>query len=65
MFVCSDAWTRLIVEKPFGRDAQSSAELANHIGALFKEDEIYRIDHYLGKEMVQDLMVLRYVDPMS
>jgi len=53
-------WTRVIVEKPFGRDSASSAELAEHISGLFKEDQIYRIDHYLGKEMVQNLMILRF-----
>lgn len=49
------------MEKPFGRDSKSSAELSQHIGGLFSEEEIYRIDHYLGKEMVQDLMVLRFM----
>lgn len=53
-------WNRIIVEKPFGRDLQSSEELSNHLSSLFTEDQIYRIDHYLGKEMVQNLMVLRY-----
>lgn len=52
-------WNRVIVEKPFGRDLQSSEELSNHLSSLFTEDQIYRIDHYLGKEMVQNLMVLR------
>lgn len=52
-------WNRIIVEKPFGRDLQSSDRLSNHISSLFREDQIYRIDHYLGKEMVQNLMVLR------
>lgn len=52
-------WNRIIVEKPFGRDLQSSQELSSHLSSLFKEDQIYRIDHYLGKEMVQNLMVLR------
>lgn len=52
-------WNRVIVEKPFGRDLQSSDHLSNHISSLFREDQIYRIDHYLGKEMVQNLMVLR------
>lgn len=47
------------MEKPFGRDLQSSNQLSNHISSLFREDQIYRIDHYLGKEMVQNLMVLR------
>lgn len=52
-------WTRVIIEKPFGRDSTSSAALSNHLAGLFKEEEIYRIDHYLGKEMVQNLMTLR------
>lgn len=55
-------WTRVIVEKPFGRDSDSSAKLSNHFSKLFTEDEIYRIDHYLGKEMVQNLMVLRFAN---
>ena len=42
-------WNRIIVEKPFGRDLQSSDRLSNHISSLFREDQIYRIDHYLGK----------------
>uniref|UniRef100_A0A4X2LLR3 Glucose-6-phosphate 1-dehydrogenase n=1 Tax=Vombatus ursinus TaxID=29139 RepID=A0A4X2LLR3_VOMUR len=53
-------WNRVIVEKPFGKDLQSSDKLSNHISSLFYEDQIYRIDHYLGKEMVQNLMVLRF-----
>ncbi|KAF8790087.1 glucose-6-phosphate 1-dehydrogenase-like [Argiope bruennichi] len=53
-------WTRVIIEKPFGRDSESSAELSRHLSSLFKEEEIYRIDHYLGKEMVQNLMALRF-----
>ena len=50
-----------MVEKPFGKDSASSAELSQHLSGLFQEEEIYRIDHYLGKEMVQNLLVLRYV----
>uniref|UniRef100_A0A4D5R9C5 Glucose-6-phosphate 1-dehydrogenase n=1 Tax=Scolopendra viridis TaxID=118503 RepID=A0A4D5R9C5_SCOVI len=53
-------WTRVIIEKPFGRDLESSQKLSNHLAGLFKEEEIYRIDHYLGKEMVQNLMTLRF-----
>uniref|UniRef100_A0AAX7VRF7 Glucose-6-phosphate 1-dehydrogenase n=1 Tax=Astatotilapia calliptera TaxID=8154 RepID=A0AAX7VRF7_ASTCA len=53
-------WNRVIVEKPFGRDLQSSQELSTHLSSLFTENQIYRIDHYLGKEMVQNLMVLRF-----
>ena len=44
-------WTRVIVEKPFGKDSASSADLSDHLQKLFKEEQLYRIDHYLGKEM--------------
>ena len=53
------------MEKPFGKDSASSAELSEHLSSLFSEDEIYRIDHYLGKEMVQNLMVLRSAQSMQ
>lgn len=53
-------WTRIIIEKPFGRDADSSQKLSDHLASLFKEEQMYRIDHYLGKEMVQNLMTLRF-----
>ncbi|CAL8115490.1 unnamed protein product [Orchesella dallaii] len=53
-------WTRIIIEKPFGKDSDSSAQLSNHLASLFKEEQIYRIDHYLEKEMVQNLMSLRF-----
>lgn len=52
-------WNRVVIEKPFGKDSDSSAELSNHLASLFPENSMYRIDHYLGKEMVQNLMVLR------
>jgi glucose-6-phosphate 1-dehydrogenase len=55
-------WNRLIVEKPFGHDLDSFNELSRDMGALYTEDEIYRIDHYLGKEMVQNLLVLRFAN---
>ncbi|XP_017584147.1 PREDICTED: glucose-6-phosphate 1-dehydrogenase [Corvus brachyrhynchos] len=59
--VCmGEGWNRVIVEKPFGRDLGSSEELSAHLSALFREEQIYRMDHYLGKEMVQSLMVLRF-----
>ncbi|XP_068242449.1 glucose-6-phosphate 1-dehydrogenase-like [Palaemon carinicauda] len=58
--MAKQGWTRVIIEKPFGRDSESSAKLSNHLAGLFKEEEMYRIDHYLGKEMVQNLMSLRY-----
>eukprot|EP00727_Mastigamoeba_balamuthi_P009342 m51a1_g503 putative glucose-6-phosphate dehydrogenase (559) ;mRNA; r:284715-286634 len=53
-------WNRIVVEKPFGRDLQSSRELQRDLTALFPEEAIFRIDHYLGKEMVQNLNVLRF-----
>jgi Glucose-6-phosphate dehydrogenase, NAD binding domain len=49
----STGWTRLIVEKPFGHDLQSAQELTDSLAALYAEHYLYRIDHYLGKEMVQ------------
>ncbi|EQC35901.1 glucose-6-phosphate dehydrogenase [Saprolegnia diclina VS20] len=58
----SAGWNRLIVEKPFGHDLASFSELSRDMSALFTEDEIYRIDHYLGKEMVQNLMLLRFAN---
>ncbi|KAJ8325296.1 Glucose-6-phosphate 1-dehydrogenase [Batrachochytrium dendrobatidis] len=57
-----DGCNRLIVEKPFGKDSQSSLDLSVFLAKYWQEDEIYRIDHYLGKEMVKDLMVLRFAN---
>ena len=51
---------RLVVEKPFGKDVDSSRELSVSLSESWLEDEIFRIDHYLGKEMVKNLMSLRY-----
>ncbi len=51
-------WRRLIVEKPFGYDLASAQALNLHLRKYFEEDQIYRIDHYLGKETVQNLLVL-------
>ncbi|CAH0561805.1 unnamed protein product [Brassicogethes aeneus] len=53
-------WSRIIIEKPFGKDSATSQKLSNHLASLFTEQQIYRIDHYLGKEMVQNLMTLRF-----
>ena len=55
---------RLVVEKPLGSDLQSARELNEHIGAVFDERCIYRIDHYLGKETVQNLMALRFANAL-
>mmetsp|Transcript_9876 Transcript_9876/g.40803 ORF Transcript_9876/g.40803 Transcript_9876/m.40803 type:complete len:554 (-) Transcript_9876:238-1899(-) len=53
-------WTRVIVEKPFGRDSESFGELDAQLGRVLTEEQIYRIDHYLGKELIENLMVLRF-----
>lgn len=53
-------WTRVIVEKPFGRDAESSRELTRCLKKYLNEEQIFRIDHYLGKELVENLSVLRF-----
>ncbi|KAI9176868.1 hypothetical protein LWI28_007992 [Acer negundo] len=55
-------WTRIVVEKPFGKDLDSAEQLSSQIGELFDESQIYRIDHYLGKELVQNLLVLRFAN---
>jgi glucose-6-phosphate 1-dehydrogenase len=55
-------WKRLIIEKPFGHDLKSAQELNEKITQVFKEEEIYRIDHYLGKEMVQNIQVIRFAN---
>lgn len=55
-------WNRIVIEKPFGKDLASSNALSAELGKYFTEDQIYRIDHYLGKEMVQNLFVLRFAN---
>jgi glucose-6-phosphate 1-dehydrogenase len=58
----ADSWTRIIIEKPFGRDLASAGELNRAVTEVFNEDQVYRIDHYLGKETVQNLLVFRYAN---
>ena len=58
----SPGWTRLMIEKPFGHNLTSARELNNEIRTAFDEDQIYRIDHYLGKEMVQNIEVIRFAN---
>jgi len=55
-------WTRVIIEKPFGHDRESSDRLERELSKIFTEDQIFRMDHYLGKEMIQNLMVLRFAN---
>ncbi|GGF10216.1 glucose-6-phosphate 1-dehydrogenase [Halobacillus andaensis] len=60
----TQGWKRLIIEKPFGHDLESSRELNRKISTVFDEKEIYRIDHYLGKPMVQNLEALEHSNPV-
>ena len=55
-------WCRIIIEKPFGHDLESAQALNRLLGHSFEEDSIYRIDHYLGKELVQSLLVFRFAN---
>eukprot|EP01099_Mayorella_cantabrigiensis_P001102 TRINITY_DN1456_c0_g1_i1.p1 TRINITY_DN1456_c0_g1~~TRINITY_DN1456_c0_g1_i1.p1 ORF type:complete len:543 (-),score=134.35 TRINITY_DN1456_c0_g1_i1:190-1761(-) len=56
----STGWNRLIIEKPFGKDLASSNHLSRELAQLFREDQMYRIDHYLGKELVQNIIGFRF-----
>jgi glucose-6-phosphate 1-dehydrogenase len=58
------AWRRLVVEKPFGTDLESAKALNNELLKIIDEHQIYRIDHYLGKETVQNILVLRFSNGM-
>ncbi len=63
--LCSDKkCTRIVVEKPFGHDLKSAHELNLLLNSLFDEDQIYRIDHYLGKETVQNILALRFANAL-
>lgn len=55
-----NGWSRIVLEKPFGRDLQSARELNRVVGEVFPEEAVFRIDHYLGKETVQNLLVFRF-----
>jgi len=55
-------WARIIIEKPFGRDLDTARALNAKLGIAFTEDQVFRIDHYLGKETVQNLLVLRFAN---
>jgi len=63
--ICNDTKsTRIVVEKPFGHDLKSAHELNTLLQELFAEDQIYRIDHYLGKETVQNILALRFANAL-
>lgn len=59
-----DKWSRIIIEKPFGHDLQSGINLQKELTTYLDESQIYRIDHYLGKETVQNLLVFRFGNPI-
>lgn len=59
-----DSWQRLVIEKPFGRDLKTAQYLNDAITNVFEEKETFRIDHYLGKEMIQNIMVIRFANAM-
>src|ERR1700722_17573103 len=56
------SWARCIIEKPFGHDLQSARELSDEVNKYLSEDQIFRIDHYLGKETVQNILVFRFAN---
>jgi glucose-6-phosphate 1-dehydrogenase len=57
-----ESWVRIVIEKPFGRDLDTARQLNAEIADVFDEDQVYRIDHYLGKETVQNLLVFRFAN---
>lgn len=58
----TSGWRRVVIEKPFGYDLNSAVELDNLVGQFFDERQVFRIDHYLGKHMVQNLLVFRFAN---
>ncbi|MHB1921660.1 MAG: glucose-6-phosphate dehydrogenase [Chitinophagaceae bacterium] len=63
--LCSDTkCTRIVIEKPFGHDYESAHELNVLLSTMFEEDQIFRIDHYLGKETVQNILALRFANTL-
>ncbi|MFG2089953.1 MULTISPECIES: glucose-6-phosphate dehydrogenase [unclassified Spirillospora] len=59
-----EAWRRVVIEKPFGHDLKSAVELNDTVHRVFPEESIFRIDHYLGKETVQNILALRFANAM-
>lgn len=59
-----EGWRRVVVEKPFGRDLESARELDRRIHAVFDEEQVYRIDHYLGKETAQNVLFFRFANTL-
>jgi glucose-6-phosphate 1-dehydrogenase len=59
-----DQWCRVVIEKPFGHDLQSAIELNKVVNGVFPEESVFRIDHYLGKETVQNILALRFANAL-
>src|SRR5205814_7684988 len=57
-------WRRVVIEKPFGHDLASARELNGIVNSVFGSDSVFRIDHYLGKETVQNILALRFANTM-
>ncbi|NLM35088.1 MAG: glucose-6-phosphate dehydrogenase [Clostridiales bacterium] len=62
--LCDNCIRRIVIEKPFGKDLESATYLNKEITRVFKEENTYRIDHYLGKEMIQNIMVIRFANSL-
>ncbi len=60
--VGGEGWRRIMIEKPFGYDLESARELNTHLTDAFQEENIYRVDHYLGKEMLQNILIIRFAN---
>lgn len=63
-FLKSKGWQRIAIEKPFGKSLKSAKELNDFLSKRFKEEQIYRIDHYLGKSLIKDIMTFRFANPI-
>jgi glucose-6-phosphate 1-dehydrogenase len=59
-----DSWSRVVIEKPFGHDLKSACDLNHVVNSVFPEESVFRIDHYLGKETVQNILALRFANQL-
>src|ERR1700758_5372920 len=59
-----DRWSRVVIEKPFGHDLRSACDLNHVVNSVFPEESVFRIDHYLGKETVQNILALRFANQL-
>ena len=60
--VAGEGWTRILVEKPYGSDLSEATKIDEMLGAIFKDDQVYRIDHYLAKELLQNIIIFRFAN---